>query len=135
MPMAPVDASFPAAPALICWQDRRGNPQQARWRSEAGVPPHAEIELVGDNLPPEQALQRVQQGVALLWHGDWVRARHFMQALGRLADRMPRRKLLAAIYCVRGGSVSKSVHAALTGKGFDVRYVEGGLAAWDAAQK
>ncbi len=40
-----------------------------------------------------------------------------------------------AIYCVRGGSVSKSVHAALTGKGFDVRYVEGGLAAWDAAQK
>ena len=82
-----VDASFPAAPALICWQDRRGNPQQARWRSEAGVPPHAEIELVGDNLPPEQALQRVQQGVALLWQGDWVRARHFMQALGRLADR------------------------------------------------
>ena len=40
-----------------------------------------------------------------------------------------------AIYCVRGGSVSKSVHEALTAKGFDVQYMEGGLAAWDAAQK
>ena len=39
-----------------------------------------------------------------------------------------------AIYCVRGGSVSKSVQAALAAKGLDVRYLEGGLAAWDAAQ-
>ena len=38
-----------------------------------------------------------------------------------------------AIYCVRGGSVSKSVQAALTARGFDVQYLEGGLAAWDAA--
>ncbi len=38
-----------------------------------------------------------------------------------------------AIYCVRGGSVSKSVQAALGQKGFDVQYLEGGLAAWDAA--
>jgi len=36
------------------------------------------------------------------------------------------------IYCVRGGSVSASVQAALKAKDFEVRFVEGGLAAWDA---
>ena len=50
------------------------------------------------------------------------------------AAQLPKDKPVA-IYCVRGGSVSKSVHAALTARGFDVRYLEGGLAAWDAAQK
>lgn len=36
------------------------------------------------------------------------------------------------IYCVRGGSVSASVQAALKSRDFEVRFVEGGLAAWDA---
>jgi rhodanese-related sulfurtransferase len=36
------------------------------------------------------------------------------------------------IYCVRGGSVSISVHAALKSRDFNVRFVDGGLAAWDA---
>lgn len=36
------------------------------------------------------------------------------------------------IYCVRGGSVSASVQAALQAKDFEVRFVEGGLAAWEA---
>lgn len=35
------------------------------------------------------------------------------------------------IYCVRGGSVSASVHAALKARDFEVRFVEGGLAAWE----
>ena len=35
-----------------------------------------------------------------------------------------------AIYCVRGGSVSKSVQAALEARGVSARYVEGGLEAW-----
>ena len=48
------------------------------------------------------------------------------------AAQLPKDKPVA-IYCVRGGSVSKSVHAQLTAKGFDVQYLEGGLAAWDAA--
>lgn len=37
------------------------------------------------------------------------------------------------IYCVRGGSVSQSVSTALAELGFDVRYVEGGMAGWKAA--
>lgn len=34
------------------------------------------------------------------------------------------------IYCVRGGSVSKSTMAALRATGLTVHYIEGGLAAW-----
>ena len=34
------------------------------------------------------------------------------------------------IYCVRGGSVSKSVSARLLEDKVDVRYIEGGLSAW-----
>ena len=47
------------------------------------------------------------------------------------AAQLPKDKPVA-IYCVRGGSVSKSVQAELTARGFDVQYLEGGLAAWDA---
>lgn len=35
------------------------------------------------------------------------------------------------IYCARGGSVSTSVQTALKAKGLNVRFVEGGLAAWE----
>jgi rhodanese-related sulfurtransferase len=37
------------------------------------------------------------------------------------------------IHCVRGGSVSRSVHAALSARGVPVRYLAGGLEAWTAA--
>jgi rhodanese-related sulfurtransferase len=36
------------------------------------------------------------------------------------------------VYCVRGGSVSQNVQAALTERGVKARYVEGGLEAWKA---
>ena len=59
---------------------------------------------------------------------------HNPETVDAWAEQLPRDKPVA-IYCARGGSVSKSVHAALTAKGFNVQYMEGGLAAWDAAQK
>ena len=34
------------------------------------------------------------------------------------------------LYCVRGGSVSNSVVDALQAKGFQARYIEGGIEAW-----
>ena len=34
------------------------------------------------------------------------------------------------VYCVRGGSVSKSVATRLLDENVDVRYIEGGLSAW-----
>jgi rhodanese-related sulfurtransferase len=36
------------------------------------------------------------------------------------------------IYCVRGGSVSKSVAEQMTRFQLPVRYIEGGIAAWNA---
>jgi rhodanese-related sulfurtransferase len=44
------------------------------------------------------------------------------------AGELPRDKPVV-IFCVRGGSVSVSVQAALQDKGFDVKYVQGGLVA------
>lgn len=37
-----------------------------------------------------------------------------------------------AVYCVRGGAVSQGVQAALSARGVAARYLEGGLAAWEA---
>jgi rhodanese-related sulfurtransferase len=37
-----------------------------------------------------------------------------------------------AVYCVRGGAVSQSVQAALEVRGVKARFLEGGLAAWEA---
>ena len=51
--------------------------------------------------------------------------------VGEWSSELPKDKPVV-IYCVRGGSVSASVHAALKSKDFEVRFVEGGLAAWDA---
>lgn len=34
------------------------------------------------------------------------------------------------VYCVRGGSVSKSVTPRLVARGLDAKYVEGGITAW-----
>lgn len=39
------------------------------------------------------------------------------------------------IYCVRGGSVSRSVLGALRERGIDARFVEGGMEAWKAATR
>lgn len=36
------------------------------------------------------------------------------------------------VYCVRGGSVSQGVQAALAARGVKARYLAGGLAAWSA---
>ena len=57
---------------------------------------------------------------------DW----HDPEQVEAWAAQLPTDKPVV-IYCARGGAVSKAVHAALTEKGFEVQYVEGGLAAWD----
>ncbi|MHC1700381.1 MAG: rhodanese-like domain-containing protein [Humidesulfovibrio sp.] len=39
------------------------------------------------------------------------------------------------VYCVRGGSVSQGVQAALAARGVKARFVEGGLEAWQALDR
>ena len=71
---------------IIEWQEA-GDRRVARWRSEAGLPPPVTVELADDRLSADAAWRAMEAGTALLWRGDWVNARHLMQALTRRADR------------------------------------------------
>lgn len=59
----------------------------ARWRSEAGLPPPASLLVADDTLSADAAWRLLAAGQALLWRGDWVNARHLLQALARRAER------------------------------------------------
>jgi methylase of polypeptide subunit release factors len=78
------------AAAQLAWEED-GAPRSARWQSEAGLPPPAQVNLADDRMPADTAWRLVQQGTALLWRGDYQNARHLLQALARRADRPPRR--------------------------------------------
>ena len=71
---------------IIEWQEA-GSQRSARWRSEAGLPPPVAVDLADDRLSADAAWRAMEAGTALLWRGDWVNARHLMQALTRRADR------------------------------------------------
>lgn len=64
-----------------------GQEHRAGWRSEAGVAPHGEIGIVDDRSSADDTYRQLESGTALLWRGDWVNARHLMQALTKRADR------------------------------------------------
>ncbi len=70
----------------IRWQEA-GQERLARWRSEAGIAPHADIRIADDRTSADDAYRMLEAGTALLWRGDWVNARHLMQALTKRADR------------------------------------------------
>ncbi len=72
--------------AYLEWQEN-GQPQRACWRSEAALPPPERVEIADDRLGADVAYRLMESGTALLWRGDWVNARHLMQALTRRADR------------------------------------------------
>lgn len=71
---------------IIEWQEG-GKRHAARWRSEAGLPAPAAVDIASERIPPDAAYALLEAGTALLWRGDWVNGRHLMQALTRLADR------------------------------------------------
>jgi len=48
---------------------------------------------------------------------------------GAWAEQLPSDRL-TVVYCVRGGSVSRSVADQLRGKGLEAVFLEGGLQAW-----
>ncbi len=70
----------------IHWSEA-GQEHHARWRSEAGIAPHADIRIVDDRTSADDAYRLLEAGTALLWRGDWVNARRLMQALTKRADR------------------------------------------------
>lgn len=84
-----------AADALlpqIHWTDPDGAPQSTRWRSLAGHPPPARVQLADDTLPADAAYRLACEGCGLLWCGDYHNARALLQALGRRIDGTARRR-------------------------------------------
>ena len=67
-----------------------GQSRTARWRSEAAIPPHQNVEIANDSLNADTAFRLVSSGTALLWRGDWQNVRNLLQALSRRVDRQPR---------------------------------------------
>lgn len=59
---------------------------------------------------------------------------HDPERLQEWATQIPRDREVV-LYCARGGSVSNSVVDFLRQQGLNARFVEGGIAAWKAADK
>ena len=74
---------------ILHWQEN-GQTRQARWISEAGLPPPEQVVLADDTLSADAAFKLVQSGTALLWRGDYPNARHLLEALVRRVDRPSR---------------------------------------------
>jgi SAM-dependent methyltransferase len=76
-------------PAILTWPE--GDQQrQARWRSEAGWPAPARVQLADDQIRADVAYRLACEGTGLLWRGDFQNARQLLQPLGRRLDRPPR---------------------------------------------
>ena len=68
--------------------------RDARWRSEAAVPPRR-VQVVDDTLPADTAFRLASEGTGLLWRGDFQNARQLLRAMARRADRKPRKPPVA----------------------------------------
>lgn len=84
-----MDAAQPVARTLA-WTGPDGAPHSARWRSEAGLPPPARLQLVDDTCSADAAFRLASEGTALLWQGDYHNARQLLQALVRRLDKRRR---------------------------------------------
>ena len=83
-------------PMLVWSEDAQ--PQQARWRSGASLPPPARVVVADDRMTADAAFRLASEGCALLWRGDFQNARQLLQAMARRVDRPPRaRSRIAAI--------------------------------------
>jgi len=71
---------------MIEWHEE-GSRRSARWRSEAGLLTPLVADLADERISADAAWRAMEAGKALLWRGDWVNARHLMQALTKRADR------------------------------------------------
>ncbi len=66
-----------------------GQTCSARWRSEWGSPPPANVAIADDRMTADVAYRLACEGTALLWRGDFQNARQLLNAMARRADRHP----------------------------------------------
>ncbi|MER5495026.1 class I SAM-dependent methyltransferase [Streptomyces sp. NPDC002490] len=76
--------------STIRWTET-DTPRSARWHSENGTPPPRRVLVVDEGLNAATAHRLACEGTALLWRGDFPRARRLLEALGRRVDRKPAR--------------------------------------------
>jgi SAM-dependent methyltransferase len=65
----------------------RGEPREARWRSEAEAPAPERVSLADDRTTADQALARIRRGQHLLYTGDFHNARQLLAAVARRLER------------------------------------------------
>jgi SAM-dependent methyltransferase len=75
---------------VLRWTEQ-GEARSARWRSERGAPPPANVVVVDDRVSADEAYGLAAQGVGLLWRGDFNNARQLLTAMAHRADRPPRK--------------------------------------------
>jgi SAM-dependent methyltransferase len=75
---------------IIRWQEN-GETLEAQWRSLSDAPPAVRVVLADGRMTADEAYGLACQGTAILWRGDFQEARQMLTALGRRADRPPRR--------------------------------------------
>lgn len=71
---------------MVNWLEG-GERRRARWQSEAGLPPPAQLRVVDDTLTADAACRLAREGKALLWRGDFHNARQLLQAMAKRLDR------------------------------------------------
>ncbi|WP_019561118.1 MULTISPECIES: class I SAM-dependent methyltransferase [Caldimonas] len=82
-------------PPVLRWTEG-GQPREARWHGEAGLPPPKRIVVADDRTTAHTALRLCSEGIGLLWRGDYHNARQLLAALARRLDRPPRQPPPAA---------------------------------------
>jgi methylase of polypeptide subunit release factors len=65
--------------------------QSALWRSERGVSPPKRVQIADDTMSADTAYKLANEGVGLLWRGDFHNAKHLIAALERRLDKRSER--------------------------------------------
>lgn len=86
-PQSSESSSIPVVPQIFWREGDQGC--VADWRSEAGVPAPARVQVVDDTTTADTAYRLACEGTALLWRGDFQNARQLLQAMARRVDRRP----------------------------------------------
>ncbi len=63
----------------------------ARWRSEAGLPPHPRVQVADEQMSADTAYRLACEGTALLWRGDFQNARQMLIAMAKRVDEKARK--------------------------------------------